>query len=168
LFAQLVQVAGRAGRANKDGESSGDIYIETQFPEAAVYQYLLRHDVDGFLSHLSSEREEAKLPPFCFQALVHGEAKSLDKATHFLGKLRSRLKDKGLIGPGLKVYDPVPRSMMRVAGVERAQLLIESEDRKRLQMVLEVIDGDLRSLSQGRISKGDRVRWLIERDPLSI
>lgn len=168
LFAQLVQVAGRAGRANKDGENSGDIYIETQFPEAAVYQYLLRHDVDGFLSHLSGEREEAKLPPFCFQALVHAEAKSLDKATHFLSKLKSRLKDKGLIGPGLKAYDPVPRSMMRVAGVERAQLLIESEDRKRLQIVLEVIDGDLRSLSQGRISKGDRVRWLIERDPLSI
>jgi primosomal protein N' (replication factor Y) len=168
LFAQLVQVAGRAGRSNKDGENSGDIYIETQFPEAAVYQYLLRHDVDGFLSHLASEREEAKLPPFCFQALVHAEAKSLDKATHFLSKLKSRLKDRGLIGPGLKAYDPVPRSMMRVAGVERAQLLIESEDRKRLQMVLEVIDSDLRSLSQGRISKGDRVRWLIERDPLSI
>ncbi|QWD64091.1 primosomal protein N' [Polynucleobacter sp. MWH-UH2A] len=168
LFAQLVQVAGRAGRANKDGEYSGDIYIETQFPEAAVYQYLLRHDVDGFLSHLAAEREEAKLPPFCYQALVHAEARSLDKATRFLGKLKGRLQNKGLIGVGLKVYDPVPRSMMRVAGVERAQLLIESDDRKRLQMILEAIDGDLRSQSQGRISKDDRVRWLIERDPLTI
>ena len=57
---------------------------------------------------------------------------------------------------------------MRVAGVERAQLLIESADRKRLQTVLELIDGDLRSRSQGRISKEDRIRWLIERDPISI
>ena len=168
LFAQLVQVAGRAGRANKDGECSGDIYIETQFPEAAVYQYLLRHDVDGFLSHLAEEREEAKLPPFCYQALVHAEAKSLDKATRFLSKLKGRLQDQGLIGSGLKAYDPVPRSMMRVAGVERAQLLIESADRKRLQTVLEAIDSDLRSRSQGRISKEDRIRWLIERDPVSI
>lgn len=168
LFAQLVQVAGRAGRANKDGEYSGNIYIETQFPEAPVYQYLLRHDVDGFLSHLAGERQEAKLPPFCYQALVHAEAKSLNNATRFLAKLKSRLQDLGLIGSGLKAYDPVPRSMMRVAGVERAQLLIEAEDRKKLQMALEAIDSDLRSLSQGRISKGDRVRWLIERDPISI
>ena len=168
LFAQLVQVAGRAGRANKDGERSGDIYIETQFPEAAVYQYLLRHDVDGFLAHLAAEREEAKLPPFCYQALVHAEAKSLDKATRYLSKLKSRLQDQGLVGSGLKAYDPVPRSMMRVAGVERAQLLIESADRKRLQTILEAIDSDLRSRSQGRISKEDRVRWLIERDPISI
>jgi len=168
LFAQLVQVAGRAGRANKDGERSGDIYIETQFPEAAAYQYLLKHDVDGFLAHLAGEREEAKLPPFCYQALVHAEAKSLNMATRFLSKLKARLQDRGLIGSGLKAYDSVPRSMMRVAGVERAQLLIESADRKQLQAVLELIDGDLRSRSQGRISKEDRIRWLIERDPLSI
>jgi primosomal protein N' (replication factor Y) len=58
--------------------------------------------------------------------------------------------------------------MMRVAGVERAQLLIESDDRKRLQTVLEVINSELRSQSQGRISKQDRIRWLIERDPISI
>ena len=168
LFAQLVQVAGRAGRASKDGESSGDIYIETQFPEAAVYQYLLRHDIDGYLSHLAEEREEAKLPPFCFQALVHAESKSLDKAIRFLSKLKGQLQDQNMVGLGLKVYDPVPRSMMRVAGVERAQLLIESDDRKRLQTVLELINSDLRSHSQGRISKQDRIRWLIERDPISI
>ncbi|WP_353427512.1 primosomal protein N' [Polynucleobacter sp. MWH-UH19D] len=168
LFAQLVQVAGRAGRASKDGESSGDIYIETQFPEAAVYQYLLRHDIDGYLSHLAEEREEAKLPPFCFQALVHAESKSLDKAIRFLSKLKGQLQDQSMVGLGLKVYDPVPRSMMRVAGVERAQLLIESDDRKRLQTVLELINSDLRSQSQGRISKQDRIRWLIERDPISI
>jgi primosomal protein N' (replication factor Y) (superfamily II helicase) len=168
LFAQLVQVAGRAGRASKDGESSGDIYIETHFPEAAVYQYLLRHDIDGYLSHLAEEREEAKLPPFCFQALVHAESKSLDKAIRFLSKLKGQLQDQSMVGLGLKVYDPVPRSMMRVAGVERAQLLIESDDRKRLQTVLELINSDLRSQSQGRISKQDRIRWLIERDPISI
>jgi primosomal protein N' (replication factor Y) len=47
LFAQLVQVAGRAGRAGTEGQAGGDIYIETQYPQAAVFQYLLRHDVDG-------------------------------------------------------------------------------------------------------------------------
>jgi len=92
----------------------------------------------------------------------------LDKAIHFLNALKGRLKSQGLIYKGLRVYDPVPKSMMRVAGVERAQLVLESDDRRRLQDVLEAIDRDLRESSQGRISKNEKVRWLIERDPISI
>jgi primosomal protein N' (replication factor Y) len=168
LFAQLVQVAGRAGRAGIAGQSGGDIYIETQFPEAAVFQYLLRHDVDGFLAYTANEREEAKLPPYSYQGLVHAEAKSLAKAIQFLIELKGRLRAAGLIVKGLKVYDPVPKAVMRVAGSERAQLVIESDDRKLLQEALEAVDRDLRGGSQGRISKLERIRWLIERDPISI
>ncbi len=168
LFAQLVQVAGRAGRSGKDGEAGGAIYIETQFPEAAVFQFLLRHDVDGFLSYTANERKEAGLPPFAYQALVHAEAKSLDKAIQFLGGLKGYLKAQGLISNGLRVYDPVPKAVMRVAGSERSQLLVESDDRKNLQEILEAIDRYLRERSQGRISKEGRIRWLIERDPISI
>jgi len=168
LFAQLVQVAGRAGRAEVSGQNGGDIYIETQYPEAAVYQYLLRHDVDGFLAYTANEREEAKLPPFSYQALVHAEAKNLDKAIQFLTELKSSLKIKGVITKELKVYDPVPKTVMRVAGSERAQLVIESVNRKLLQEALEAVDQQLRQDSQGRISKASRIRWLIERDPIAI
>jgi len=168
LFAQLVQVAGRAGRSGSEGQAGGDMYIETQYPEAPVFQFLLHHDVDGFLSYTAKEREEAKLPPFSYQGLVHAEAKNLEKAIQFLSSLKGRLKTEGLIGNGLKVYDPVPKALMRVAGTERAQLLLESGDRKQLQEILEVIDQDLRGQSQGRISKGENIRWLIERDPISI
>jgi len=168
LFAQLVQVAGRAGRSGRDGQAGGDIYIETQYPESAIFQYLLRHDVDGFLSHISSERQEAGLPPFSYQALVHAEARSLEKAIQFLGVVKGYLKSEALMSKGLKVYDPVPKAVMRVAGIERAQLLIEAESRKQLQEVLEAVDRHLRENSQGRISKNTRVRWLIERDPISI
>ena len=168
LFAQLVQVAGRAGRSGSEGQAGGDMYIETQYPEAPVFQFLLRHDVDGFLSYTAHEREEAKLPPFSYQGLIHAEAKTLDKAIQFLSSLNGRLKAKGLIANGLKAYDPVPKALMRVAGTERAQLLLESGDRKQLQEILEAIDQDLRGQSQGRISKGENIRWLIERDPISI
>ena len=168
LFAQLVQVAGRAGRSGKEGQAGGDIYIETQYPESAVFQYLLRHDVDGFLSHTAREREEAGLPPYSYQALVHAEAKSLDKAIQFLSALKAQLKSQGRISSGLRVYDPVPKAVMRVAGMERAQLLIEADGRKQLQEVLELVDRELRANSQGRISKTGRIRWLIERDPIAI
>jgi primosomal protein N' (replication factor Y) len=168
LFAQLVQVAGRAGRSGVVGDKGGDIYIETQYPESPIFQYLLRHDVDGFMAFTASEREEAKLPPYSYQALIHAESKSLNKAIQFLAELKVSMKIKGLITKELKVYDPVPKPVMRVAGSERAQLLIESANRKVLQEALEIVDQELRQNSQGRISKVARIRWLIERDPIAI
>ena len=168
LFAQLVQVAGRAGRSGTKGEAGGDIYIETQYPESPVFQYLLRHDVDGFLAFTANEREEAKLPPYSYQALIHAEGKSLDQAIRFLNELKDRIKIRGMITKELKVYDPVPKPVMRVAGAERAQLLIESGNRKLLQETLEMIDQELRQDSTGRISKTSRIRWLVERDPIAI
>jgi primosomal protein N' (replication factor Y) len=168
LFAQLVQVAGRAGRSGTSGEKGGDIYIETQYPESPVFQHLLRHDVDGFMTFTASEREEAKLPPYSYQALIHAEAKSLERAIQFLNELKSRMKSRGMITKELKVYDPVPKPVMRVAGSERAQLLIESANRRALQEALEIVDQELRQESQGRISKTSRIRWLIERDPIAI
>jgi primosomal protein N' (replication factor Y) len=168
LFAQLVQVAGRAGRSGSSGDKGGDIYIETQYPDSPVFQYLLWHDVDGFMSFTAREREEAKLPPYSYQALIHAEGKSIEKAIQFLSELKERLKNRGMITRELKVYDPVPKPVMRVAGAERAQLLIESANRKTLQEALEKLDQDLRQESQGRVSKRSRIRWLIERDPLTI
>jgi len=168
LFAQLVQVAGRAGRSGTKGEAGGDIYIETQYPESPVFQYLLRHDVDGFLAFTANEREEAKLPPYSYQALIHAEGKSLDQAIRFLNELKARIKIRGMITKELKVYDPVPKPVMRIAGAERAQLLIESGNRKLLQETLEIIDQELRQDSTGRISKTSRIRWLVERDPFAI
>ena len=168
LFAQLIQVAGRAGRSKRYDQATGDIYIETQHPDAAVFQYLLRHDVDGFLSFTAKEREESGLPPFSYQGLIHAEGKNIIKAIQFLSDLKSQLAERGLVHKGVKIYDPVPKTIMRVAGSERAQLLIESNSRKYLQELLEAIDQLLRQDSQGRISKASRIRWLIERDPIAI
>ncbi|MBT8530615.1 primosomal protein N' [Polynucleobacter paneuropaeus] len=168
LFAQLIQVAGRAGRSQQHHQESGDIYIETQHPDAAVFQYLLRHDVDGFLSFTAKEREESKLPPFSYQGLIHAEGKSIAKAIQFLSELKAQLVERGLVHKGVKIYDPVPKTIMRLAGSERAQLLIESNSRKHLQELLEAVDRLLRQDSQGRISKVTRIRWLIERDPIAI
>jgi len=168
LFAQLIQVAGRAGRSKQYDQAAGDIYIETQHPDAAVFQYLLRHDVDGFLSFTAKEREESGLPPFSYQGLIHAEGKSITKAIQFLSDLKSQLAERGLVHKGVKIYDPVPKTIMRVAGSERAQLVIESNSRKYLQELLEAIDQLLRQDSQGRISKASRIRWLIERDPIAI
>lgn len=168
LFAQLIQVAGRAGRSNQQGQGPGEIYIETRYPESPVFQYVLKHDVDGFLKHTAIERKESLLPPYSYQGLIHAEAKNIEIALQFLARLKSAMRLQADFPSEIRIYDPVPKTVLRISGSERAQLLIESSSRKALQYGLEQIDRELREQSQGRISTGSRVRWLIERDPALI
>ena len=168
LFAQLVQVAGRAGRASQDQEDAGEICIETRYPDLPVFRHVLGHDVDGFLGHIAAERKDALLPPYSYQALIHAEAKNISTAIEFLTDIKKTVRNAPDFPGGVRIYDPVPKTIVRVSSMERAQLVIESDSRKNLQQALTQLDQVLRGLSQGRISHGSRVRWLIERDPLLI
>jgi primosomal protein N' (replication factor Y) len=168
LFAQLVQVAGRAGRSSDDEHSVGEICIETRYPDLPVFRYVLEHDVDGFLAHIAAERKDAALPPHSYQALIHAEAKNVALAIQFLTEIKKIARSEEHFPDGVRIYDAVPKAMVRVSSMERAQLVIESNSRKNLQHALMRLDQILRGLSQGRISVGSRVRWLIERDPLLI
>ena len=168
LFAQLVQVAGRAGRSGQERHGAGEICIETRYPDLPVFQHLLGHDVDGFLGHIAAERKEALLPPFSYQALIHAEAKNINEAIRFLTDLKKTVRSASDFPEGIRIYDPVPKAIVRVSGMERAQLVVEGDNRKNLQTALMQFDQALRSRSQGRISMGSRVRWMIERDPILI
>jgi primosomal protein N' (replication factor Y) len=168
LFAQLVQVAGRAGRSGQEQQGAGEICIETRYPDLPVFQHLLSHDVDGFLGHIAVERKEALLPPFSYQALIHAEAKNIAVAVRFLAELKKTVRSATDFPEGIRIYDPVPKAIVRVSGMERAQLVVEGDNRKNLQAALMQFDQALRSISQGRISAGTRVRWIIERDPILI
>ena len=168
LFAQLVQVAGRAGRASQDQEDAGEICIETRYPDLPVFRHVLGHDVDGFLGHIAAERKDALLPPYSYQALIHAEAKNISTAIQFLTDIKKTVRNEPDFPGGVRMYDPVPKTIVRVSSMERAQLVIESDSRKNLQQALTQVDQVMRGLSQGRISHGSRVRWLIERDPLLI
>jgi primosomal protein N' (replication factor Y) len=86
----------------------------------------------------------------------------------FLIKLKQEIISNLLPEQKITIYDPVAKSMVRLAGTERAQLVIEATQRNQLQVVLDQIDGLLRTQSQGRISKKDKIRWSIERDPALI
>jgi len=162
LFAQLMQVAGRAGRSEEAGESK--VIIQTNYPEAAPYKYLRTADVDGFLEELKNERQLVGLPPFSYQALVHGEHKTLLQAFDML-KDASQLARSDKIWPAnAMLSDVIPRAMMRIAGKERAQMLVESENRQDLQKSIEILQHYLTEAHTKR--KG--VGWYIERDPISI
>jgi primosomal protein N' (replication factor Y) len=151
LFAQLMQVAGRAGRAALPGE----VLIQTQFPTHPLFQALIRHDYRGFAESLLTERRQAEFPPYCHQALLRAEAPQLETALAFLRKAQT-------VAPGhfdVILFDPVPAQMARLAGMERAHLLVQSLSRGALQAFLVDWNKALTSLD-------GRVRWSLDVDPL--
>ncbi|WP_447576979.1 primosomal protein N' [Achromobacter kerstersii] len=163
LFAQLMQVAGRAGRH----QGNGEVLIQTGYPEQPVYQALLRHDYAGFARHALHERESTGLPPFVYQALLTAEARELKVAQAFLE--RARVLPEGEWAAdfprldAIMLYDPVPLRVVRVANIERAQLLVESSSRPALQAFLASWSHHL-----PYIANEARVRWQLEVDPLEI
>lgn len=163
LFAQLMQVAGRAGRHRGNGQ----VIIQTGYPEQPVYQALLRHDYAGFARHALQERESTGLPPFAYQALLTAEARELAVAQAFLRQARALPEGEwaadfaGL--DAIMLYDPVPLRVVRVANIERAQLLVESASRPALQTFLTAWSRHLPYLVNEA-----RVRWQLEVDPLEI
>ena len=162
LFAQLMQVAGRAGRSEDAGESK--VIIQTNYPEAIPYKHLKNADVDGFLEELKNERQLVGLPPFSYQALVHGEHKTLAQAMDMLKDAAQLAKADKIWPANVMLSDVIPRAMLRIAGKERAQMLVESEGRQDLQKSIEILQHYLTEAHTKR--KG--VGWYIERDPISI
>ncbi len=161
LFASLMQVAGRAGRAGLAGE----VLIQTRYPDTPALLALVRHDYAGFARQLLRERKQACLPPFAYQALLTAEHRELARALEFLGAAREAgqalAEAQGL---PVQLHDPVPMTMVRLANRERAQLLLESGSRAALQRLLAAWTDGFAGI--GKTVKG--VRWQLEIDPLRI
>ncbi len=157
LFAQLMQVAGRAGRRARttDGNAS-EVLIQTRYPQHPLFAAVSAHDYDEFADGLLEERQQAGLPPFIYQALLRAEAKELATALAFLQEAAACIRQEGII-----INDPIPMTMTRVADVDRAQLLIESASRPALQAYLKEWIAALRAMKA-------RVRWSLEVDPVDI
>ncbi|HEV7856758.1 MAG TPA: primosomal protein N' [Herminiimonas sp.] len=157
LFAQLMQVAGRAGRsAQKDNGSASEVLIQTRYPHHPLYAAVRAHDYKTFATDLLEERQQAGMPPFIYQALLRAEAKELDTAIGFL-KQATECVDH----PGITMNDPIPMTMTRVFNVDRAQLLIECASRPALQAFLKIWLAELKSIKT-------RARWSLEVDPVDI
>jgi len=154
LYAQLAQVAGRAGRADKPGE----VLLQTDFPEHPLYQALQDDDYAAFAETELAERRQAGFPPFLHQAILRAEADTLTEAITFLRQALAQAPDDAAV----TVWDPVAANMVRLASRERAQLLVQSTARSRLSAFLAQWLAGLRQLRAGK------VRWALDVDPLDI
>jgi primosomal protein N' (replication factor Y) len=152
LFAQLMQVAGRAGRADKPGR----VLIQTAFPDHPLFRYLQRHDYAGYARELLAERKQLELPPFTRQVLLRAEAPTMDAALAFLQRAATLAPQAAEVS----VFGATPAPMARVANLERAQLLIQSASRNALQTFLRDWRPQLDTI-RPRVT-----RWSIDVDPL--
>lgn len=154
LFAQLMQVAGRAGRADKAGE----VLIQTAFPDHALFNALRTHDYAAFADSLLQEREIMQFPPYSHVALLKAEANDYVQVQCFL---RFAADTARALTQKVIVYDPVRPQMERLKGMERGQLLMHATERLSLQRLLHQLVAQLR-----KHPLHTKVRWAADVDPL--
>jgi primosomal protein N' (replication factor Y) (superfamily II helicase) len=152
-LAQLItQVAGRAGRAQIQGE----LWLQTHNPGHPLLQDLLNNGYQHFARLALKERQFAALPPYSYQALFRSEAIDANLAYGFLEQVKACLQqtDISLIGP-------LPALMEKRQGRYRMQLLLQSDKRTGIQQWL--------SNMMARIEKlplANKVRWSLDMDPM--
>ncbi len=156
LAALLVQVAGRAGRADLPGE----VIVQTDFPTHPLYAALSRHDYNAFVRELMAERRAGGLPPFAHLALLSAEAHDRADAEAFLAAAHDdALARRAALSANVEVFAPVAAPLARRAGFERAQMLLRSEQRGELNRLLTALRESLEA------SRSRKVRWAIDVDP---
>ncbi len=155
LFQMIMQVSGRAGRADKPGE----VLIQTWHPEHPLFNALQRHDFHGFAGFALAERRETGYPPYTHLALLRAESPAPGAALKFLHEAHA-LARRHLPEKSVQIMTPVPAPMERRAGRYRAQLLVQSDKRVPLhaflgQWVAAIADTSL----------AKKVRWSLDVDP---
>ncbi|HLP98060.1 MAG TPA: primosomal protein N' [Sideroxyarcus sp.] len=153
LFAQLTQVGGRAGRADKTGE----VIVQTAFPTHPLFEALRAHDYEAWAQILLDERQSAGFPPFAFQALLSAESKQEKEALGFLQQARTAAQELAM---QVEVYSVLPAAMPKRANHFRAQLLVQSDKRKALQEFLRAWKPWLDA------QPAPRIRWSLDIDPV--
>ncbi|WP_017170965.1 helicase-related protein, partial [Xanthomonas phaseoli] len=163
LAQQLIQVAGRAGRADRPGE----VWLQTHHPEHPLLQTLVNGGYHAFADAELQQREAAGFPPFAHLALFRAEAKDVAAANQFLLAVRSLTSaEPGTQSPAfaaVECYGPMPAPMPRRAGFQRTQLLLSAQQRAALHRLLDTQLPAIYALPQAR-----RVRWSLDVDPIDL
>lgn len=157
LAQSIIQVAGRAGREDRQGE----VIIQTAFPSNPFWQHLIEGGYQKISTDALAEREATCWPPYSWLALIRSAAHKQTDAHAFLDVARRRVEAQR--PDVLRVLGPVNAPMARRAGRYRAQLLLQSSDRKALHTVL----GDLRPVMENEPT-ARKVRWSIDVDPIEL
>jgi primosomal protein N' (replication factor Y) len=157
LAQSIIQVAGRAGRESRVGE----VIIQTAFPAHPFWLRLIEGGYARVARDALEERRATNWPPFSRLALLRSAATRRGDAHAFLEVAAGCVVR--LAHGRLRVLGPVDAPMARRAGRYRAQLLLQSGDRRLLHEVLRELRPMLEADPAAR-----KVRWSIDVDPVEL
>lgn len=152
LFAELMQVSGRAGRADKPGK----VLIQTQLPEHPVFAAVKAQDYAVFAENELNERQMFAMPPLGFQTAIRADAPRVADAMEFLNAAKETLAP--LLPESVSQFGAAPMLMVRLAERERAQIFLESTSRQDLHRAVSLW---VQVLQQNRDGK---IRWSVDVD----
>lgn len=128
-FSLLAQVAGRAGRSDKEGE----VVIQTFNPEHYAIQYTKRHDYLGFYNKEMSIRRELKYPPYyyiCYVKISGKDNKYIYEESLKITKLfHNKLINMIILGPS-------PCTIFKLNNIYRYGIILKYKSDEGLREVL--------------------------------
>lgn len=152
-FQLLTQVAGRAGRADKEGQ----VYIQTYNPQHYAIRFAQQQDYERFYAYEMGIRRSLGYPPYYYTVgitLSHkSEEEVVRKAYQVMDILRKELTDK------VQLLGPTPKPIARTHNLYHYQILIKY----RLEDQLEGALNQVLDLTQEPANKNLRI--LIDNEP---
>jgi len=153
----IVQVSGRAGRAEKIGR----VLMQTRQPTHPLLTTLIEHGYAQFANSALAERQAAQLPPFSYQALLNAHARDAELPPVFLQAvidLAAQIDNKTVL-----LLGPAAAPMAKRAGFHRYQLLLQSKQRSDLQALLTTLIPEV-----AKLKLATKVRWSLDVDPVDL
>lgn len=153
----IIQVAGRAGRADKPGE----VFIQTHHSDDPRLIKLCKEGYTSLAKELLAERQESQWPPFAFIGLFRAEAYKKEQVEELMQHLKQQadlINSQLLLN--LNILGPTPAPMERRQGRYQMQVLLHAEKRSGLHLLASHLITWLNNQPLAR-----RVRWSLDIDP---
>lgn len=122
-FQIITQVAGRAGRGDKQGE----VLIQTYTPQHYSLQYAVNYDYEGFYEKEFTVRAMMKYPPFGKLLLINGTSKKEELLKNFMHKITMMIKPLVESCLDIEILGPIPCMISKVKENYRWQIVIKGE-----------------------------------------
>ena len=151
----LIQVSGRAGRSDYQGEVS----IQTRYPNHKIFNFIRSSQYTKYASILLKEREKTELPPYSHQALICANSKNKNNAEKFLNEVAELLNNIDI--DSVEIWGPVPAVIEKKANYYYFNLYLQSINRNQLHRVIKTFYKHLE-----KIKVSSSVRWFLDVDPV--
>ncbi|MCD6330500.1 MAG: primosomal protein N' [Candidatus Cloacimonetes bacterium] len=154
-FQHIIQVAGRAGRSDKEGE----VIVQTYNPKHYSIQYAQKHNFLGFYEYELNLRRELHYPPFTKLVRILFLLNNEERLRSFMDEIRYKIvqypqKNK------LIILSPTPAPISKIRKQYRYHIIIKAEHQVNINRFIEWF--------QGNVKIPNYIKMQTDIDPISL